>query len=315
MIDIVIYRNWIQQRSIILVKEKWTDKNIPYLTAQIAVVTGANTGLGKETARVLAGKKATVILAVRNLAKGEEAADDIRNQLPYAKIKVMKLDLSSLSSIKSFASNFAGEFKHIDFLINNAGVMVPPYSKTEDGFELQFGTNHLGHFALTGRLLPQLKAAAGARIVTVSSGAHNWGNLDFEDLNWEKREYKKSVSYGDSKIANLYFTYELARKLKNTQIKVTAAHPGWTATDLQRHSGLFSFLNPFFAQKPHMGALPTLRAATDSAAENGDYYGPNGYKEMKGYPVKVRSNELSQDEEIAKRLWAVSEEMTDVKFA
>jgi NAD(P)-dependent dehydrogenase (short-subunit alcohol dehydrogenase family) len=297
-----------------MAKEKWTNTNISDLSGQTAIVTGANTGLGKETATILASKNATVIMAVRNTMKGEKAALEIQNQFPKSNIKVMKLDLSSLKSVKDFADNILKEYKQINYLINNAGVMMPPYSKTEDNFELQFGTNHLGHFALTGHLFSLLKATQGSRIVNVSSGAHNWGNLDFDDLNWEKREYKASTSYGDSKMANLYFTYELARKVKGTDLKVTAAHPGWTATDLQRHSGLFSFLNPFFAQKPAMGALPTLRAATDPAAQSGDYFGPDGFKEMKGYPVNVESNELSHDCDKAARLWHISEEMTGVKF-
>ena len=297
-----------------MAKDRWTNNNIPDLTGQIAIVTGANTGLGKETAKVLAGKNATVIMAVRNTLKGEDAALDIQKQFPKSHIIVMKLDLSSLKSVKSFADNIIKEYKQINYLINNAGVMMPPYSRTEDDFELQFGTNHLGHFALTGHLINLLKSTSGARIINVSSGAHNWGDLNFDDLNWEDREYKAPVAYGDSKIANLYFTYELARRMQGADLKVTAAHPGWTATDLQRHSGLFSFLNPFFAQKPPMGALPTLRAAIDSEAKSGDYFGPGGFKEIKGYPIKVESNELSHDESIAAKLWDISQTLTGVKF-
>ncbi|MBF9018402.1 MULTISPECIES: oxidoreductase [unclassified Oceanispirochaeta] len=297
-----------------MAKNRWTNNNIGDLTGQIAIITGANTGLGKETAAILASKNATVIMAVRNTMKGEKAALEIQNQFIKSKIRVMELDLSSLRSIKGFAHCILKEYKQINYLINNAGVMVPPYSKTEDGFELQFGTNHLGHFALTGHLIAILKATPNSRIVNVSSIAHSSGNIDFDDLNWEKREYNASSSYGDSKIANLYFTYELARKVKESDLKVIAAHPGWTATDLQRNSGLFSFLNPFFAQKPAMGALPTLRAAIDPEAQNGDYFGPDGFKEIKGYPVKVESNELSHDGEIAARLWHISEEMTGVNF-
>lgn len=295
-------------------KERWTINDIPNLQGKVAVVTGANTGLGKETARALAGKKAVVILAVRNRQKGDFAAEDIRRSNPDAELTVMELDLSSLDSVKAFADAFTAEFEALDLLINNAGVMMPPYSRTADGFELQFGTNHLGHFALTGYLLPLLKAGKDARIVNVSSGAHHWGNLNFDDLNWENREYRKGAAYGDSKIANLYFTYELSRKLKESEIRVLAAHPGWTATDLQRHSGLFSFLNPLFAQKPAMGALPTLRAATDPKAESSEYYGPDGRREIKGYPVKVASNDLSRNPDIAARLWKVSEQLTSVAY-
>lgn len=297
-----------------MAKQRWTIDRASDLTGKIAVVTGANTGLGKETARAMAMKGATVVMAVRDESKGEKAAEEIRADLTGADLRIMILDLSDQDSIRNFAEAFARDYDRLDYLINNAGVMVPPYGKTKDGFELQFGTNHLGHFALTGRLLPLLKAAPSARIVTVSSGAHNWGNIDFEDLNWENREYKAGRAYGDSKIANLYFTYELARKLKGTGIVVTAAHPGWTATDLQRHSSLFSFLNPLFAQKPPMGALPTLRGALDPEAQSGDYYGPDGWREIKGFPVKVESNELSQDAGIAGRLWEVSERLTSVSF-
>jgi len=301
-------------RRIILVKEKWTINNIPDISGKIAIVTGANSGLGKETAKALAAKNAVVIMAVRNIINGENASRDIQKEFPESTVKVMKLDLSNLQSIKDFAAAFSKEFKQLHFLINNAGVMTPPYSKTEDGFELQIGTNHLGHFALTGHLMPIIQATAGARIVNVSSMAHNWGKIDFNDLNWENRKYKRSTAYGDSKLANLYFTYELNRKLKNSNVKTTAAHPGWSATALQRHSGLFSVLNPLLAQKAHIGALPTLRAAVDPAAEGGDFYGPDGAKEIKGYPVKVQSNELSHDINIAQKLWAVSEKLTGVKY-
>jgi NAD(P)-dependent dehydrogenase (short-subunit alcohol dehydrogenase family) len=194
--------------------------------------------------------------------------------------------------------------------------MMPPYSKTTDGFELQFGTNHLGHFALTGLLLDLVNATSDSRIVNVSSSAHHYGNLVLDDLNWEKRSYKKMRAYGDTKIANLYFTYELQDKLEKAGIKtlVTAAHPGWTATELQRHSGFISFLNNFFAQGIDMGALPMLYAAVAPDVKSGDYYGPSGWREMKGYPKKVESNELSHDKEIAKKLWEISEEWTSVKF-
>jgi NAD(P)-dependent dehydrogenase (short-subunit alcohol dehydrogenase family) len=295
-------------------KENWTTENIPDLKGQTTIVTGANTGLGKETAKSLAEKNALVVMAVRNIEKGEKAALEIQREIPGSTIKVMELNLSNLESVKDFADTFKKENSQLNLLINNAGVMMPPYSTTDDGFELQFGTNHLGHFALTGHLIALLTATKGARVINVSSGAHNWGEINFDDLQWENREYKKGIAYGDSKIANLYFTYELSRKIRDSDLKVLAAHPGWTATDLQRHSGLFSFLNPFFAQKPQMGALPTLRAATDLKAASGDYYGPDGRREIKGYPVKVQSNTLSKDENIAQKLWDVSEQLTGVKF-
>jgi NAD(P)-dependent dehydrogenase (short-subunit alcohol dehydrogenase family) len=227
------------------------------------------------------------------------------------------LDLASLKSIKSFADDFKAKYSKFDLLINNGGVMMPPYSKTEDGFELQFGTNHLGHFALTAQLMNLLKNTENSRVVNVSSGAHNYGNINFDDLTWEKRKYKPMSAYGDSKIANLYFTYELQNRLSKdgSNPMVTAAHPGWTATELQRHSGLFEFLNNFFAMKIEQGTLPTLRAAFDGNAQSGDYFGPDGFREMRGYPVKVESNKLSHDKEIAKKLWNVSEELTGVNFS
>ncbi len=208
------------------------------------------------------------------------------------------------------------DYDRLDVLINYAGVMMCPYSKTRNGFEIQLGTNHLGHFALTGLLMPILKKTEGSRIVTLSSMLHSWGNLDFTDLNWEKRKYKSTRAYGDSKLANLYFTYELARRLENKggNPKITAAHPGWTSTNLQRHSGLLRFLNHLLGQSVEMGALPTLRAGFDEEANAGDYFGPSRFRHMHGYPEKQDSNELSHDENNAQKLWKISEEMTGVKY-
>ena len=295
---------------------KWNSDQVPDQTGRIAIVTGSSSGLGIETARVLSGKGATVVIAVRNETKGNSAINRIKQDHPNAKLVLMKLDLASLSSVESFASAFKSQFDRLDLLINNAGVMIPPYSKTEDGFELQFGTNHLGHFLLTEKLFDILNATKDSRIVNVSSVAHNYGKLDFDDLNWEKRKYKPINSYGDSKIANLYFTYELARRVEeaNYDIIVTAAHPGWTATELQRHSGIVDFLNNFFAQDISMGALPTLYAAVSDNALNGGYYGPSGFREMRGYPKKVDSNPLSKNLEIAQQLWEVSEKLTNTHF-
>ena len=227
----------------------------------------------------------------------------------------MILDLADLESVAEFAEEFKKNYSRLDLLINNAGVMIPPYSKTKDGFELQFGTNHLGHFALTGLLLEVLLVTEGAGIVNVSSSAHAYGNLNFDDLNWEKRKYKAWSAYGDSKIANLYFTNELAKKLKevNADIRVTSAHPGYTATDLQRHSGIVNMLN-FIAMDIWQGTLPTLRAAFDETANSGDYFGPTGFIGMRGFPGKVEPNKLSQDAEIAAKLWQVSEDLTQVKY-
>ena len=296
--------------------ENWTAKNIPNQKGKVVIVTGSSSGIGYEAARVLANKEATVIIAVRSLDKGNKAVEKILGQNKDADVKVMQLDLADLKSVKNFAENFKKNYPSLDLLINNAGVMIPPYSKTADGFELQFGTNHLGHFALTAQLLEVLVKTKDARIVNVSSGAHKVGNINFDDLTWEKRSYSSWRAYGDSKIANLYFTYELNKKLKENNLNViaTAAHPGYTATQLQRNMGIFEFLNNIFAQNISMGALPTLRAATEDSLKGAEYFGPNGLMEMWGFPVRVESNTLSKDEAIAKKLWKVSEELTGVKF-
>jgi NAD(P)-dependent dehydrogenase (short-subunit alcohol dehydrogenase family) len=295
---------------------KWTNDNIPSQEGKIIIVTGSTSGLGKEAARVLAGKGAHVILAVRNIPKGEKVAEEIRQEFPKAEVKVMKLDLGSLKSVKSFADDFKKAYDKLDILINNAGIMMCPYAKTEDGFEIQMGTNHLGHFALTGHLMPLLKKTKGSRIVATSSMGHKMGNIDFDDLHWETRKYNTNRAYGDSKLANLYFTYELVRKLKNDHNTpmVVAAHPGVTATELTRHSKFFQVFNIFFSQKVAVGTLPTLRAATDPDAQPGDYFGPRGFMEMVGHPVKVESNALSKDEKKAQQLWTLSEELTGVEY-
>ncbi len=298
-------------------QQKWDSSNIEDQNGRVAIVTGSSSGIGYETARILANKNAEVIIAVRNQEKGEKALQKIKSQNKDANVKVMFLDLASLHSVKSFATEFKQQYARLDLLINNAGVMMPPYSKTQDGFELQFGTNHLGHFALTAQLIDLIKSTPNSRIVNVSSNAHKMGNLDFDDLNWENRKYKSMKSYGDSKIANIYFTYELARGIDRTSEGpvVACAHPGWTATELQRHTGVFEFLNTFFAQDIPMGALPTLYAALGSDVKSGDYFGPSGFMEMRGYPKRVETNQLSKDEKIAKKLWDVSEELTGVKFS
>jgi NAD(P)-dependent dehydrogenase (short-subunit alcohol dehydrogenase family) len=297
-------------------KSNWDATNIPDQKDRVAIITGATSGLGKEAARILAGKNSSVIMAVRNVKKGEGVAAEIRKNFPDADVTVREIDLTSLSSVKNFSDRFAEDYDRLDNLINNAGIMFCPYSKTRDGFEVQMGTNHLGHFALTGHLMPLLKKTEGSRIVATSSMAHKTGNIDFSDINWEKRNYKKLQAYADSKIANLYFTYELARKFQNdaNAPKVTAAHPGWTGTDLQRHSGIMKFLNTFFSQGTDMGALPTLRAAIDPDAEPGDYFGPSKFFEMHGHPVKVKSNKRSHDEQAAGQLWELSEKLTGVEY-
>lgn len=295
---------------------KWNASNIPSQKGRVAIVTGATSGLGKEAAKVLAGKEATLIMAVRNTEKAQKVVEEIRNDFPNAEIDVLKLDLNSLNSVTNFAEKFTAIYDRLDILINNAGVMACPFAKTEDDFEIQMGVNHLGHFALTGRLMPLLKKTKGARIVATSSIAHRFGDIDFEDINWEKKEYNTTRAYSDSKLANLYFAYELARKLQsepNAPV-VTAAHPGWTSTELQRHSFITRFLNPIFSQGVDRGTLPTLRAAIDENAQPGDYFGPGGFMEMKGAPVVVKSTDLSHDQAKAKQLWDLSEQLTGVRY-
>jgi NAD(P)-dependent dehydrogenase (short-subunit alcohol dehydrogenase family) len=299
-----------------MTNKKWTALNIPDQNGKTIIITGATSGLGKEATKVLVGNKAKVIMAVRNIKKAETVVEEIRNDFPNAKIDVRSLDLNSLISINSFVNDFTKDYNQLDVLINNAGIMMCPFSKTKDGFEIQMGTNHLGHFALTGQLMPILKDTKGARVVVTSSIAHNTGNINFDDLNWEKRKYNTNKAYSDSKIANLYFLYELVRKFKDDEDGpiFTAAHPGWTKTELDRHSGLASFLGHIIAQTVQMGTLPTLRAATAIDAISGDYFGPTKMMEMRGYPELVKSNKLSHNLENAKKLWHLSEQLTGVKY-
>lgn len=297
-------------------RPRWTAEKMPDQTGRLAVVTGSNSGLGFEDALALAKKGATVILAVRDAARGEEAAQRIREAHPGALVETLALDLASLASVRAFAAAFRERFDRLDLLVNNAGVMMPPKSTTAEGFELQLGVNHLGHYALTGLLLEVLLRTPGSRVVNVSSMAHKWGAIDFDDLHWERRRYRKAASYGQSKLANLLFTYELQRRLEaaGAATIAVAAHPGWTATNLQRHSGFFAAMNPLFAMKGWQGALPTLYAATAEDVRGGDYYGPGGLGEMRGWPKKVGSNPASRDAAAAARLWEVSETLTDVRF-
>jgi len=296
-------------------RKKWTTDNIPDQTGRIAIVTGANSGIGYETALALAQKDATVVMACRNLAKANPAAEQIRATNPSGTVEVMQLDLGDLESVKAFAAAFQEKYDRLDLLINNAGIMMPPYGKTTQGFETQFGVNHLGHFALTGLLLNLLLQTPQSRVVTVSSMSHRFGRIDFDDLNWEKG-YNPNAAYGQSKLANLLFTYELQRKLTATgqDTIATAAHPGWTGTNLQRHAAWLNFLNRFVAQAPPMGALPTLMAATEPGVNGGEYFGPGGFMEMRGYPQRVKSNDRSYDEDVAAKLWGVSEELTGVRY-
>jgi NAD(P)-dependent dehydrogenase (short-subunit alcohol dehydrogenase family) len=266
---------------------------------------------------MLALKGARVVLACRNLEKGQAALESIVREKPAERPAVEALDLSDLNSVAEFAKRFAAAHDRLDLLINNAGVMVPPLGRTAQGFELQFGTNHLGHFALTARLLPLLERTPGSRIVVLSSGVHRMGHIDFDDLNWQRRPYRAWAAYSQSKLANLMFALELHRRLSaaGSQVRVTAAHPGWTATDLQRTSGFARLLNPILAMKPAHGALPTLRAATDPAAAGGSYWGPDGAFELNGPPVPARIAPRAMDAMVASRLFDVSETLTGVSFS
>lgn len=294
---------------------RWTAEDIPDLTGKVAIVTGANSGIGYEMARALAGKDATVILACRDKEKGEAAVRQLAHEYPPAKIELHQLDLSDLASVRCFADQFSSHHARLDILINNAGIMVPPFAKTADGFESQFGTNHLGHFALTGLLLGLIIHTPLARVVTISSGGHRFGAIDFDNLNAEKG-YDRGRAYAQSKLANLLFTYELQKRFEAASVDAlaAAAHPGWTSTNLQVHWRMVQILNPFLGQKPEMGALPALYAATAPDVQGGDYYGPGGWQELGGYPIKVQSSARSHDMAVAARLWTVSEELTGVRY-
>lgn len=290
----------------------WTFDDIPDQRGRVAIVTGANSGIGLETARMLAQKNATVVLACRNPQKGEAARASIVQSAPDATVELEPLDLGDLDSVAAFAARMRTP---IDLLINNAGVMVPPLSRTKQGFELQFGTNHLGHFALTALLAPRL-APTGGRVVVVSSVAQNWGTIAFDDLQWEKRRYKPWLAYAQSKLANQLFAFELQRRLATvgSAVIVTSAHPGWTATELQRESLITRFFNPILAMKPPAGALPTLRAATDPDATGGSYWGPRGIANLKGPPVVVKASRAAHDQAVAARLFDESARLTGAQF-
>ena len=299
---------------------KWTTTDIPDQTGRVAVITGANTGLGYETAAALAAKGAHVVLAVRNLDKGKDAAALIHKRNPAAEVNLQELDLTSLDSIHAAAEQLRSDHDRIDLLVNNAGVMWTPRSTTKDGFELQFGTNHLGHFAFTGLLLDRLLPVAGSRVVTVSSVGHRIrADIHFDDLQWE-HSYNRVSAYGQAKLANLLFTYELQRRLAAHGTTIAAAaHPGGSRTELARNIPrllvpVFSVVEGVVAQDAATGALPTLRAATDPAVHGGQYFGPDGFGQMRGHPKVVASSAKSHDVEVQKRLWAVSEELTGVVY-
>jgi NAD(P)-dependent dehydrogenase (short-subunit alcohol dehydrogenase family) len=302
----------------------WTAADLPDLSGKTYVVTGANSGLGYETARALARAGGEVVLACRDLGKAGTAIDRIKSETPGARVETRELDLASLDAIRGFAEAWGD--RPIDALVNNAGVMALPLRRTADGFEMQIGTNHLGHFALTGRLLPCLLARPGARVVNVSSTMHKIGRMDWDDLQSEKR-YSRWRAYGQSKLANLLFTYELQRRFEaaGKDAIAVAAHPGYAATNLQtagpRMEGStlmerISLLgNQLFSQTAEMGALPSLYAAAALGVKGGDYFGPDGLAEARGHPKRVESSRRSHDRADQLRLWEVSEELTNVHYA
>jgi NAD(P)-dependent dehydrogenase (short-subunit alcohol dehydrogenase family) len=298
----------------------WRAADVPGQQGRTAVVTGANSGIGFEAALVLAQRGAATVLACRDERKGKEAAARIEAAAPGSVVSVARLDLASLASVREAAEQITSGHPRLDLLINNAGLMMPPRGTTANGFELQFGTNHLGHFALTGLLLPSMLEVAGSRVVTVSSNGHRAGRIHFGDLQWQRR-YRRMGAYAQSKLANLMFTYELQRRLAaaGAATAALAAHPGTSSTQLVRYlpsylQRLNEVVMPPFSQSAAMGALPTLRAAADPAARGGEYYGPGGPLQMKGHPTRVRSSARSNDRAAQARLWEVSERLTGVTF-
>ena len=308
----------------------WTAEQMPDCSEKTVIVTGANSGLGFEATNAFARKGATVVMACRSIDRGKQAAKEIRdsiNERTGATLNVRQCDLASLESVASFAEGVREDYDDLHILCNNAGVMAIPRQETEDGFEMQLGVNHLGHFALTGQLLDLLVATPGeTRVVTHSSGAHTSGSVDFDDL-MRERSYDKWEAYGQSKLANLHFAYELQRRLDDagvTDTKSVACHPGWAATNLQYRGpeemgsrvryGAMKIANGLLAQSAAQGALPLLYAATAPDAEGGAYYGPDGFQGMRGHPEKQESSDASYDDAVSERLWAVSEELTGVSY-
>lgn len=301
----------------------WTPEYIPDLSGKVIVVTGANSGIGLETARELARRGADTILACRSAERGEQAIADLRAEIPDAKAALMMLDLASLASIEQFTAEFANTHSRLDVLVNNAGIMAVPYSLTEDGFESQMGVNHLGHFALTGRLLGVLLNTPGARVVNVASTAHRGGRMDFDNLLFENGRYSPFRAYCRSKLANLLFTLDLQRRFEQAGVEALAlsAHPGMAATNIGNHlSGhrifnITGFLSSGIVQSASMGALPTLRAAVDPGAGGGQYYGPRGLAGQRGYPGVVSSTAASRNAKAAASLWEASVRLTGTDYS
>jgi len=305
---------------------KWTTKDIPALAGKRAVVTGANSGLGLETAAELARAGADVVMACRDPGRASAAVAEVQRRAPGSRVEALALDLADLSSIRAFAEGYKARYASLDLLCNNAGVMHLPFQKTRDGFEMQIGTNHFGHFALTGQLLESLQAAPQGRIVTVASVAHRaTKGLDLDDLNWERRPYSPADAYGKSKLANLMFHFELQRRLEKSgsPLLAVAAHPGYSATNigfgLKDKTPLLkrwamNIGNSLFAQSAAQGALPTLFAATVADIASGDYIGPDGFIEFMGHPKRVGCRPEARDPALGARLWQISEELTGLRY-
>jgi NAD(P)-dependent dehydrogenase (short-subunit alcohol dehydrogenase family) len=302
---------------------KWSVEDMPSLTGKIVIVTGGNSGLGFQAVKAYATKNAGVVMACRSVNKGNLAKAEILKSIPMAKIEVMELDLMSLNSVREFVSVFIAKYKRLDILLNNAGIMMVPYQLTKDGIESQQGTNHFGHFALTGLLFDLLKSTPASRVVNVSSLAHKQGSMDFENLLYEAgKGYSPMAAYGRSKLENLLFTFELQRffDANKLDIKAVVAHPGVSDTNLFSNIGgkfLQTLLKPLFSlfiQPASMGVLPELRASVEPNIKGAEYFGPAGNSEMKGYPVIVKPNIAAQNTEDALKLWQVSESLTQVYF-
>ena len=304
-------------------KQKWTPEMMPDYTGKVIVVTGANSGLGFEAVREFARRGGRIVMACRNLEKGDAALSQLRTEQPAARAELLHLDLGSLAGIRRFVGRVEETYDRLDVLLNNAGIMAVPYGTTEDGLERQMGVNHLGHFALTGLLMDRLRAAEGARIVTVSSNAHRSGTMDFDNFLFEAgKDYTPMAAYGRSKLANLLFTLELQRRLEADRSSALAAasHPGLAFTNLAEHlqdRWYFKAAAPLLkllGQNAHMGTLPSLRAASDPEIQGGEYFGPGGFVQLKGYPEPVAPAEAARDAEAAKTLWSRSEELTGVRY-
>ncbi len=295
-------------------------ERIPSQKGRIAIVTGANTGLGYETTLVLAGKEMKVVMACKSSDRAEKAKQNIIKKVPHADLEIMLIDLGIMSSVRNFAKTFLEKYDKLDLLINNAGIMIPPYSKTVDGFESQMGVNFFGHFLLTGLLYDLITRTPGSRIISLSSNAHKNGKINFDDLNWEKR-YSALEAYRQSKLACQVFAYELQRRFENEGLTTlsVAAHPGLSLTNLVRYIPKWLLyisqpLTSVITHSPELGAKPMLMAALDPDVKGGEYFGPNGRSEWTGEPVKVGSTKLSHDKVLARRLWVTAERLTGIRF-